>query len=336
MAKTSLYMLSVAIALAMASGPADASTPDSDGDLARAISALDELEYDVAWLSLERALKSGQYGHDGLVLIYKLSGHVSAAFGNEAEAYGFFRRMLALQPRASLDKGLAPKIRKPYERAKKDHEDKGRLVVKFTAVDGEDHKVAIVVESDPLDMVAGVKVNGKTVELSADGVVEVPRGTLDPVVVAVTDRYGNHLDQTAWGPVAFDGYEESEGATESLRLDTVRAFDAGQPERAPKSSARASIDTDEAPTKSKPIYKRWYTWGAMAVGSAAVGAYFGMRANSDWEQLDGVIADSGSHSFDDAMALEDSGRKNQIVSNLGFGAAALFAAVAVVNVSFDF
>lgn len=336
MAKTSLYMLSVAIALTLATAPVHASTPDSDGDLARAISALEELEYDVAWLSLERALKSGQYGHDGLVLIYKLSGHVSAAFGNDNEAYGFFRRMLALQPRATLDKGLAPKIRAPFKRAKKAHEKHGRLVVKFEPIDGAEDRVAIVVESDPLDMVAGVKVNGKAVEMS-DGTVEVPRGTLDPVVVAVTDRYGNHLEQTAWGPVAFDAYADESAPSESLRMDTVRSFEAGEPERAPEPRAEVLIDeTDDVPETSRPIYKRWYTWGVMAVGSAALGTYFGMRATDDWDQLDGVITDSASYSYEDAMALEDSGRKNQMISNVGFGAAALFAAIAVVNVSFDF
>ena len=91
-----------------------------------------------------------------------------------------------------------------------------------------------------------------------------------------------------------------------------------------------------AGANSTPIYKRWYSWGALAVGSAALGAYFGMRAGSDWERLDGVIDDSGNHSFEDAMALENSGRRNQKISNLGLGAAALFAVVAVVNVSFDF
>jgi tetratricopeptide (TPR) repeat protein len=308
--------LALALLLAAPSSSAAGEPADGGDDLARARRALDELDYDVAWLSLERALRAGDHDPDELVEIYELSGRVAAAFGDPDDAYELFQKMLALEPERTLGPRMSPKIARPFERARTYFRRRPSLEVRFEPVPGEPTQVHVVVAADPLEMVAGVEVDGEPVALVGDAsTVALPRDAHGEVRIVVVDRHGNHLAETGW-----------------------RARRAA----APVAPAEAPLDLDaragELPAPGTPIYRRWYVWSGLAVAATGVSLYFGKAAQDDWRELDRVVQNSSNYTFDDALEIERRGRRHEFFSNFGLGSAIVCAAAALVlpHVAFEF
>lgn len=277
--------------------------------LEKAKTALRDLDYETARQHLMRSLLAGDHAQDGLVTTYRFAGQVAAAFGKAEEAYDHYRRMLSLDPDATLPKGLAPKMVQPFERAKSFMAQRSRLQAQVMSHSRT--RLTIAVSSDPLRLAVRVRVvsgNNRAEGTIRGGETRIPFATKpgDRVHVLALDKHGNRLDSVRW--------------TAPRPAPVAR--------RVSVPEAAVATDTTPAASPARPVYKRWYVWGLAAVGTGAAAAYFGMRANDDWNRLDQVINDSGNHSFAEARAIEDSGYRNQRYANIGVGVSVGLGAVA--------
>jgi hypothetical protein len=276
------------VALCLASSLAHAG-PDLD----RARLALERLDYPTAKRALEQALESGENGPEELREVCRLLGVVDAAFGDNAGAFEAFRRWLVLEPTATLDEGMAPKVRAPLARARSWVDSQGWLALRLGDPTGDPRNIVVAIESDPLGMVAGARaeyrrrdgmVRSVSVKGNASLVLLLPGDARGRIRVSPIDRRGNRLAD--------------------LWLD---APDGGG---------------------SRPPYLRWPLWGGTAVAFAAVGAYFGARTAAARDELDAIIADSSNHTFEEARRLERRGNRYALYANLSYGAAAASAVAA--------
>jgi hypothetical protein len=76
---------------------------------------------------------------------------------------------------------------------------------------------------------------------------------------------------------------------------------------------------------ARPIYLQWWAWGAASAAFAATGIYFGTRAQSDADQLRQLNANSQSHQFGEALAIESTGHRDVLLCNTGLATAGAFA-----------
>ncbi len=298
------YAISFRVIASLALSAGDAAAEAETVERAR--TAIADLDYASAEIALDEALFGGGLDADDLAAVYLLSGRVAAAFGREEQATEYFKRLLTLAPDAALEAGLAPKITRPFERAREWVTSAGRLDLRFRSVDVKAGTATVEVVSDPLHMF--------------ERAVIVER---KPLVVAAIDRYGNQLLARPW--------------QDKQAVVPAPAAIAATTPAASETMGASTVMRSDAPATARPMYARWYTWGMAAVGTAAAAGYFAYRANNDWNELSGIIATSGDHSFGEAMALEQSGRDNARLANMGFGAAAVLAVVsASLRISVEF
>src|SRR5688500_10661776 len=100
--------MAVLTVLCAAVHPAAADPGRRSAHLDRALVDIDELDYDAARAQLIAALREGGNRRADTVLIHRLAGEISAAFGNPEEAAARFRLMLAVDPAAEVAEGQAP------------------------------------------------------------------------------------------------------------------------------------------------------------------------------------------------------------------------------------
>ena len=79
------------------------------------------------------------------------------------------------------------------------------------------------------------------------------------------------------------------------------------------------------PAEPRSWYFQWWVWGTATVVAIGVGGYFAWRTNSDLDRLDYLNANSLVHRWSEAQAVEDSARRNLLVTNIAAGAAGAFA-----------
>src|SRR3990170_4417016 len=147
--------LTTGLAAVLLAAPVRADEPE-DADLARARAQLDASDSLAARASLAAALAAGRSGPAEVAEIYRLSGQVAGALGQPAAAEDFFRRLLALAPRATLPPGTSPKMARPFAAARawaKDHEPL-RVKVETAAAPPA---LTLVVLSDPHGIVASAR-----------------------------------------------------------------------------------------------------------------------------------------------------------------------------------
>lgn len=133
-----------------------ASTARADA-LADARKAVETSDYLRAQPALETALTAGTAGPDDLAEIYRLTGIVQGALGNEDAAEEAFGKWLALAPRGSLPPGTSPKITRPFDVAQALIKKQGALEAKAETAD-DPPAVTLVVVNDPMKMIVGAKV----------------------------------------------------------------------------------------------------------------------------------------------------------------------------------
>ena len=282
------------------------------GLVAEAQEQLDRLEFEEARRTLARAEHLGGSDVEELAEIYRLSGIVAGAYGDAEAAERHFARWLAIRPDAELGEGFAPRIEKPFARARAEADARGPIRVARTAT-GDPAAVGLDVKSDPLGMVAGAsvrfEVDGVVGEARASGgapyVLSIPVSARGPVTLAALDRHGNRLAKLSF-------------ARASPRV----------------ASTPAPAPDHERASSRRPFYAQWFLWGGIATSLSATSAYFGLRAQGDQRELDGMIRNSADYEYAAARDVESSGRRNALWANAaGVGAAAAGVVAAGLLVS---
>jgi len=309
----------VALVLAIAAGPARA---EGDPNLANARAAIESLDYKLARTSLAEALASGMYGPDEVSEIYLLTGVVSGGLGDRAAAVDAFRKLLSLTPKASLVAGTTPKVAKPFAEASALAKTSAPLkVASETAVTPP--TITLVVESDPMKLVAGARVtvvaDGAAAQtLDAKGseriVVELPAARRLELRIAAVDQHGNRLVELGGdAPIVI----AAPIVTPEVKSPVVITQPTLPPSLPP-------------PPRPRPLYAQWWLWGGVSVAAAATGTLFGLAVRSAGNDLDALNATSMAHDFGEAQDILDRGRRNALISNIAFSAAGASAVAAVI------
>lgn len=301
----------VAVAAALLATFAPPARADALDDARKAVEGSDYL---AARPALETALHEGTAGPDELAEIYKLTGIVEAALGNADESEQAFARWLALDPKGSLPPGTSPKITRPFDAALARATKLGPLEAKAQTKEAPP-AVTLVVVNDPEKMIVGAKVyfatDGKPEEmLEADGkkqiTVELGTGKRIDLRVHAIDRYGNRV-------------------VELGSKDVPIVITSSGTETKVVAVKRREVPVHVEPARSRPWYLTWWVWGGATIAVAGAGGYFAWQTRSDLQELDRLNANSLSHPWSDAQAVESSARRNLLVTNIAAGTAGALA-----------
>lgn len=278
----------------------------ADDPLAQARAAVAQSDYAAALPMLTAALDGGGRGHDELAEIYQLTGVVEAALGDTRAATDAFIHLLVLSPAAALPDGTSPKIRRPFDEAARYVAGHGTLEIKF---DWPDHAgpAAVIVASDPLDMVATVRV------------VSEPGGRQDLEVASERTELampGDAVARFSVNVTVLDVHGNALAGVVYLR------------DMAPRAPYVPPSSTIVVPARPRPVYLRWWPYAAAGVATLAATGYFALSARSASHDLDGIIASSAQHRFGDAQTVEDRARRNVLLTNIGLGVTGALAVVA--------
>lgn len=355
-----LVGVGLAAAVSGAAGPTAAAAPAADSGpdlLARAQAALTDLRYEDAATLLDRAYAAGGNRPADLRRLFQLTAQVAVTMGNDTGAELAFRRLLVLDPEATLPAGTSPKIVSRLDQARAALKSSDSLAVTFATHPGRPAEVTAQVHSDPLSMVAGLRAAWR----DDDGTTAHAGGTPGPlsldvllphdthVTMELLDRHGNILVEGSViaGPgdagggsaeIRTQGAHAGPGPGDATRGGVHRGGGgAGGASHGASSGSGLAAGGGQSTGllagghhASAPIYVRWPLWAGVAGGFAAVGLAFGIQAHSAQSELDQLNADSREHDFREAQAIESRLDRNSILADVGFGLAAASAGVAVV------
>lgn len=283
----------------------------AESSLEQARRDVDGSDYLAARAALVSALDAGTASPEDVAEIYKLSGIVEGALGNEQEAAAAFAKWLSIDPKGTLPAGTSPKITRPYDAASREP-----LKVKVET-SAKPPEVTLVIVSDPAQLVTRARVfvvaDGKPeTKLEAAGTDKIklalPAGKRLDLRVQALDAHGNRIVEL--------------GSTD---VPIVITGGAGPIEPvAPKLAVR------HTPVVERPLYLRWWLWGAVGVAFAGAGTYFGIQARSDANDLTALNATSQQHTFTEATDLEDRAKREALFCNIGLAAGGAFALGATI------
>jgi hypothetical protein len=270
-------------------------------------------DYLAARGALVSALDAGTASPEELAEIYKLSGIVEGALGKEAEATTAFAKWLSIDPKGALPAGTSPKILGPYEAAAK-KDDTLKVKVETEAAPPS---VTLVIQSDPRHLVTRARVfvraDGKP-ETEVEGAgrnqikLALPNGKRLDLRVQALDEHGNRVVElgSAEVPIVITGATPDTVATKPVVQDHAE------------------------PRAARPLYLRWWLWGAVGVAFAGAGTYFGIEARTDADALTALNGSSQQHVFTEAQDLESRARREALFCNIGLGAAGVLALGATI------
>jgi len=269
---------------------------DDNTSLVAARRAVEDVRYDDARRLLVEALRRGANTAAQLREIYRLSAATAQVLGQSDLAEQYYRRLLALDPDATLPADTSPKLRAPFVAAQAYMAAQGRLVLRAARRAG---KVEVSIVSDPLHMVAGVTaiVDGErlpTAPLSTGRPAALSSPAALDEVVAL-DEYGNALLPVAVEPAA---------ASPPL--------------------------TDESRAARAPLLRRWPTFAIPAAGLAAVGVGLAIDAQRAQGRLDDILAADTAHFFDEAERERTHYRRSAILADVSLGLAGALAVTSVL------
>lgn len=297
-----------------------ASRAHADPTLDSAKAAVDDSDYLTARTQLGQLIDRGGNSPEDMAEIYRLTGIVAGALGDAKLATAAFQKCLALAPKATLPPGTSPKITRPFAEAQafwKTHEP---LKIK-AETSAEPPAVTLDVVSDPLDMIARARVVASvdkgaptTIEkpAAAELTISLPPGARIDLRVIALDEKGNRLAEVGSVdvPIVIVG----------SRAVAVRPAKPPPPKKI----------VDAAPRSPRPVYLKWWLWGGVAVAFAGGATYFGWQAREAKLELDDLNAHSVNHGFDEAKDVERRGKRDALLTNIGFGAAGAFAVAATI------
>jgi len=270
-----------------------------------------KLQYAKALDLLDQAIAWGRNGPAEIARIYRLGGEMAAGIEDGARARRYFERLLALRPDTAMPAGTSPKITAPFDAARASMTERGALAVRHEIEVGP--MVVLVIENDPLSMVAGARVRyradgGEETVVEGRGKerirVALPRAHGLDATVAAIDEYGNEL----------------------IRIDTVI-----QPAAPPGQIVPTPIPTPAPATTSARPHPKWPYVGGLALAFAGVGVYFGLDARDAQDEFDTLKERSRTGAPVEAsrlLELQDRGERSALIANIGFATAGVTAAVA--------
>ncbi len=277
--------LAIAVVMAMLAQRAAA---DSVVDEATRLQAA--LDYEGALAVLDRAIAAGGASIDDYAARQLLAGELAAGLDRADAARDHYARALAGQPEVRLPEGTSPKLVLPFEAARV----RGAALRVHAARDGV--AVALVVEADPLALVAGIAVG----VADASGAQIVARHAVRVAVPA-----GQPLgDVTALDAAGNEGWR---GPAAVL----------AKPVPGPAAVSRRGI---------------WWPFAAAAGVAAVTGGISAWQlsvAQSDWNTL---RADNGHHDYSQLLAVQQRGQDWANAANTALVVAGLAAVVTVVQV----
>lgn len=295
----------------------------ADSPLAQARQAVDASDYLTARAELAKALAAGGADPDELAELYKLSGIVEAALGENAKATTAFAAWIALDPKAALPAGTSPKLMRPFDAARK----QARKLQLKTETAADPPAVTIAIASDPIGIARArvvVSVDGKP-EQTREGAggeritVALPRGKRLDLRVELLDEHGNR--------VAVLG-------TKDVPIVIVGAEPPAEPGASELAVAKSQPPSPAEPPQPRALYLRWWLWGAATVAVGAAGTYFGLQARSENDHLRQLNNDSQDHQFSEALAVESRARRDLLLFDIGMiGAGALAVTTAVLYIT---
>ena len=306
--------LPLMLALAFVTGAGCAPALAQDSDLAEAKAEMAKLDYDAAIALLEQAEKSGKNQPADMVEIYRAMAESHAAMGRTDAAETAFRRLLALDPSIELPAGSSPKLIGPFTGAR-EFLARRRIAVECrrSAADA----ATLVVQSDPVDLVAGARLvtgDGRAVGDDARGqgrvALAIPGGT-SPAGCAALDRHGNVL----------------------ARADLSATPEEAAPEEdaAGAASGGTVVTTAPADDRSRPIVARWWLYAGLGAAAGGVALYYGLKvkqAEDDLEELhQQTMQPDHMITYADALAVEDRGERYARNANIALAVTGVFAAV---------
>jgi hypothetical protein len=259
----------------------------ADDKLAKARDAIAAVHYDDAQGLLVQALHAGNNGLVELVEIYRLSASTAIVLGQEDVAEQYYKRWLELVPNATLPESVAPKLRQPFVTAQAYMAAHGRLTV--TARRRKD-TIDVVVESDPLGMVASIAFGDDNQPLGADHAAHssIADGDATPAV-AVLDEFGNRLDE--------------------LRGDEI-----------PRDPIAVRIGSaQQGPAPGTPLYARPLAWVALGAIVGGTGVGFALAARSAQHDVNDIAANPSQHFASDLADARDRRDRDAVIANIGFG-----------------
>ena len=331
-----LFAVAVAIAAGAAPAAAQKKGPAAKSPLERARNEIGELRYEDARKSIERSIRSGTNGPADMSELYLLLGEVKASLGDDDAALEAFEKALVIDPAAELRRGLSPKIREPFGKARKAMKGKKPLAIQHRILKQDPPTIAIVVQSDPFGMIIG----GRLIYKNADGAdrsvagmgkervdLKLPPGTASFVVAGI-DEHGNRLIElgSPSEPLTLD-VEGGGGAAEGGASDGESEGDGGSEEGGEEA---ATVSKSSGDSSGPPFYAHWMVWGGAAIAIAGVGVVTGLSTRSSVNKLDEVRQNSEMYEYTYAQSLADKAERRALYTNIAFGAAAACAVVSGV------
>jgi hypothetical protein len=275
---------------------------DDNASLVAARRAVEDVRYDDARRLLVEALRRGTSTAAELREIYRLSAATAQVLGQRDLAEQYYRRLLAIEPDATLPADASPKLRAPFVAAQAYMAAQGRLVLRAgrSSARGGGGKLAVAIVSDPLHMVSGVAAIADGAPLPAQTLSAAqPEVALDAPAsvreVVALDEYGNALLSVAVEP----------------------APDAAAAPPPP------SVDEPRAPRTPLPL--RWQTWAIPAGVLAGAGIGFAIDGRLAEGRLDDIVAADAMHFFDEAERERTRYRRSTIIADVSLAAAGVLA-----------
>ena len=300
-------LAAVSVVLLAAGGPAAADRGDPLGE-ARA--AKDRVDYDGALRAVERALDRGGLSVADTRAALLLRGEILAGVDRAREAADDFAEVLALDPSATIDPELAPRVLAAFAAARR--RTRAPLVV-GCAIRADSSALEVRLEAGSSKRVRRVRVersapasDKRTTDLVTPPADLVLRAPAEVACFAV-DEDGNAL---AAGP----GWERPL---------------AWSPPQAPPTGGHLA-DSSAAPAAPRPLWRNPWLWGGAAALASAAGVTFHVLAERDQDRLDQLTDDSAMHEFADVDEVRARGERRTNYAR-GFYAGAGLLAIAAVT-----
>lgn len=331
-------MRALGIAIALVACAAGTALADAALDAAR--KDVESSDYLAARTHLTAALGAGTASPEDLGEIYKLTGVVEGALGDDAAATAAFQKWLDLDPRGNLPDGTSPKIRRPFDAAAAAVRKRAPLRVKTETI-ADPPSVTLVIVSDPDQLIAKARVyvradGGAEREISAANLKAVlPHGRRLDLRVQAVDRFGNRVADVGSidVPIVITGAGGVEPATTTTATTTPPPTTTATtpPTTAqPPLSSSSSTSTESPEPAPRSFALRWWLYGSAAVVVGGAGAYFGFAGRSDRNSLDTILANSSSHTYPEAESLATRARHELLAFDIGMAAAGALAVTAGV------
>jgi tetratricopeptide (TPR) repeat protein len=263
------------------------------------------LDYPRALEALDRALRLGRSGPSDLTAIHRLAGELAGGLDDPAAAQRHFEHLLSLDPSATLPDGTSPKIVAPFDAARRALGDR-RLTVRFDATWIDRPLVTLIVIDDPTSLVVGLRVRAR------HGVPQPLDAFDDELLARGTPRVTIDVAASPRGRPLVEGRaDRTELILSAVDEHGNDLFLAGAP------YSPLVLRRPDAPPEPRPLFLRWWVWGAASLVLATTGVLFALDVRAAEDEFDDITSDL-MHDLDDAEAVRDRGERSALFANVAF------------------